>query len=64
MDTKAKVVLVQSSYVHLDLQNLPEGGVQQFDNILYPNAAILLQSMVQTLVREPAHTYWALNLRS
>lgn len=56
--TRAKVALLPSSYAHLDLDSLPEGSVERKGSILYPNAAILLQSMVQTLVREPSHSRW------
>lgn len=42
----------------MNLDDLPERSYEREGNILYPNSAVLLQSMVHTLVREPSGSEW------
>ncbi|KJZ71367.1 hypothetical protein HIM_09250 [Hirsutella minnesotensis 3608] len=55
----AKVALLPSSYAHIRFDSATESAVSRNGNILYPNAAVLLQSVVQTLIREPVDGMWA-----
>ncbi|KAF4511549.1 hypothetical protein G6O67_003332 [Ophiocordyceps sinensis] len=59
----AKVVLLPSSYAHVRVSSVPNDASSRHGNIIYPNAALLAQSFVQTLIREPAAGMWTSCLR-
>ncbi|QPG95476.1 hypothetical protein C2857_000824 [Epichloe festucae Fl1] len=58
----AKVALLPSSYTHVQFDSLTESAVSRDGNILYPDAAVLVRSFVQTLVREPVLGMWTSSL--
>ncbi|KAK2591468.1 hypothetical protein QQS21_010844 [Conoideocrella luteorostrata] len=58
----AKVVLLPSSYAHLHLKSMSQNIARRDDNIIYPDGAALLQSFVQTIVREPTPGKWTSKL--
>lgn len=69
---KARVILLPSSYAHIAVTpetqhrfiNRPQDGpILDQDNILYPDAALLLESFVRTLVKEPRMGGWVSSLR-
>ncbi|KAK2616249.1 hypothetical protein QQS21_000884 [Conoideocrella luteorostrata] len=58
----AKVVLLPFSYTHLHFE-LVSNNISSCDgNIYYPDGNVLLQSFVQTLVRESVIGMWTSNL--
>ncbi|KAM0424921.1 hypothetical protein ACHAPT_009977 [Fusarium lateritium] len=59
---KARVVLLPSSYAHISATSGSEDKFEREGNILYPNAALLLESFVRTRLSEPKKNSWALNL--
>ncbi|CAK7267729.1 hypothetical protein SEPCBS119000_002699 [Sporothrix epigloea] len=62
-DGSAKVVLLPSSYAHAQpgaAVHSPDGSCE--DNITFPDSTRLLQSFVQTLVREPVEGQWTSTL--
>ncbi|KAJ4310787.1 hypothetical protein N0V84_010795 [Fusarium piperis] len=69
---KARVVLLPCSYAHIAVTpetqgrfttRPQDGSTQGGNNILYPDAALLLESFVRTLVKEPKMGGWVSSLR-
>lgn len=58
----AKIALLSSSYAHIRFDSVIESAVSRDGNILHPDAAVLLRSFVQTLVREPVLGMWTSTL--
>ena len=57
-----KVVLLPSSYAHISVQSTLDGRFTRDGNMFYPNGAVLLESFVRVLVREPFGGHWTSNL--
>ncbi|KAK7432395.1 hypothetical protein QQZ08_000957 [Neonectria magnoliae] len=55
----AKVVLLPSSYAHIQTS---DSSLMRDGNLLWPSAALLVRSFVQTLVREPVAGMWTSSL--
>lgn len=51
-----------SSYAHIGVRSAPDDALTRHGNILYPDGALLLQSLVRTLVREPVAGMWTSSL--
>lgn len=60
--SRMKVVLLPTSYTHLEVAHPSNEALKPGSCIYYPNAARLLQSFVQTLVREPVRGMWTSTL--
>ncbi|CAK7266459.1 hypothetical protein SEPCBS57363_002100 [Sporothrix epigloea] len=60
-DRATKVVLLPSSYAHVRPEKVLAGQSSE-ENIAFPSSALLLQSIVQTLVREPVEGMWTSTL--
>lgn len=60
-DCYAKVVLMPSSYACIQPESISVGRSKE-DNIVYPSSTVLVQSIVQVLVREPVDGLWASTL--
>ncbi|POR33269.1 Uncharacterized protein TPAR_06512 [Tolypocladium paradoxum] len=54
----AKVVLLPSSYTHICVKSAPDDTLTRDGNIFYPVGGLLLQSFVQTYLREPVMGMW------
>ncbi|KND92250.1 hypothetical protein TOPH_03223 [Tolypocladium ophioglossoides CBS 100239] len=54
----AKVALLPSSYAHICIRSALNDTLTRDGNIIYPDGALLLQSFVQTLLREPVAGIW------
>lgn len=59
---KARVVLLPSSYAHISTTSAPEDRFTHKDNIFYPDAPLLLDSFVRTIIKEPEMSQWTSNL--
>ncbi|PHH58464.1 hypothetical protein CDD81_5753 [Ophiocordyceps australis] len=62
LQSTAKVVLLPSSYTHIRVRLVPGDALPRDGNIIYPDGALLLQSFVQTLVRELVAGMWTSSL--
>ncbi|ATY59593.1 hypothetical protein A9K55_003733 [Cordyceps militaris] len=60
--SRMKVVLLPTSYTHLEVAHPSNEALHPGSCIYYPSAARLLQSFVQTLVREPVRGMWTSTL--
>ncbi|PNY23788.1 Uncharacterized protein TCAP_06259, partial [Tolypocladium capitatum] len=54
----AKVALLRSSYAHVCVRSALNDALTRHCHILYPDGALLLQSFVQTLLRDPMAGIW------
>lgn len=59
---KARVVLLPSSYAHISTTSIPKDRFIHEDNFFYPDAPLLLESFVRTIVKEPEMSQWTSNL--
>jgi len=59
---RCKIVLLRSSYAHICVRSTRDEEITRDGNLIWPNAALLLRSFVQILVREPVDGMWTASL--
>ena len=57
-----RVLLLRSSYVHLSLLSTPRSSFVRDKDIYYPNAVLLLESFIRTIIQEPEQNGWSSTL--
>ena len=57
-----KVALLPSSYAHISVKSTLDERFTRDGNMFYPNGALLLESFVRVLVREPLEGLWTSDL--
>lgn len=58
----SNVILLPSSYAQVSVRLCPRERFTRDENVFYPDSALLLQSFIKTLVREPVIGMWTWTL--